>query len=136
MARARLRTIVGARFTRWGEVEADVVDGRVVPPAEASLMAVVHRHGRAPGVPRLAIVEDWGVWQGAFATTVSHDSHNLVVFGRDPRDMAAAANAVIADGGGMADARLLPRRGRLRRRRDRRRLSRPRRGRSRASATR
>ncbi|KGM31250.1 adenine deaminase C-terminal domain-containing protein, partial [Inquilinus limosus] len=45
-----------------------------------------------------------GHWRGALATTVSHDSHNLTVFGRDPADMAAAANAVIAAGGGMAVA--------------------------------
>jgi adenine deaminase len=33
---------------------------------------------------------------------VAHDTHNLVVFGRDPSDMALAANQVIADGGGVA----------------------------------
>jgi adenine deaminase len=36
------------------------------------------------------------------ATTVAHDTHNLVVFGRDPDDMALAANTVIASGGGVA----------------------------------
>jgi adenine deaminase len=33
---------------------------------------------------------------------VSHDTHNLQVFGRDPGDMALAANTVIASGGGVA----------------------------------
>ena len=42
--------------------------------------------------------------RGAFCTTVAHDSHNLTVFGGNARDMAAAANAVIAAGGGMAVA--------------------------------
>ena len=36
------------------------------------------------------------------ATTVAHDTHNLVVFGRDPVDMAAAANAVVEAQGGVA----------------------------------
>jgi adenine deaminase len=44
----------------------------------------------------------WGDWSGAVATTVAHDTHNLVVFGRDPSDMALAANQVIADAGGVA----------------------------------
>ena len=44
------------------------------------------------------------VGRGAFATTVSHDSHNLTVFGHDPADLAAAANALAEAGGGMAVA--------------------------------
>jgi len=59
---------------------------------------------RRPAVPQIGILDDWGHWRGALATTISHDSHNLTVFGRDPADMAAAANAVIAAGGGMAVA--------------------------------
>jgi adenine deaminase len=50
------------------------------------------------------VLEGWGAWRGALATTVAHDSHNLGVFGHDPADMAAAANALIACGGGMAVA--------------------------------
>jgi adenine deaminase len=100
----RVRTIVQPRFTRWGEAKVALRDGEVELPEGTILMAMVHRHGRRAPVPELAILEDWGVWRGALATTVSHDSHNLAVFGRDPKDMAAAANAVIAAGGGMAVA--------------------------------
>jgi adenine deaminase len=67
-------------------------------------MAVIHRHGLAPAVPVMGVLREWGDWHGAIATTVAHDSHNLVVFGRDPSDLAAAANAVSAAGGGMAVA--------------------------------
>ena len=67
-------------------------------------MTVIHRHGRALAEPRTGFLTGWGTWRGAFATTVSHDSHNLTVFGRHPADMAAAANAVIEAGGGMAVA--------------------------------
>lgn len=100
----RLRTIVGARFTRWGEVEAAVRDGRVRAPDGTLRMAVVHRHGHAAPTPQLALLEDWGTWRGALATTVSHDSHNLTVFGSDTGAMARAANAVVDAGGGMAVA--------------------------------
>jgi len=101
---ARVRTIVQPRFTRWGEAKVALRAGEVELPEGTILMAMVHRHGRRAPVPELAILEDWGVWSGALATTVSHDSHNLAVFGCDPKDMAAAANAVIAAGGGMAVA--------------------------------
>ena len=69
-----------------------------------AMIAVVHRHGRAEGIPRVGFLTGWGTWRGAFCTTVSHDSHNLTVFGGDARDMAVAANAVIAAGGGLAVA--------------------------------
>ncbi len=102
--RVRLATIDRPRFTQWGEAEADVSEGFVVPPDGTTLIAVAHRHGLADSRPRIGFLREWGKWRGAFATTVSHDSHNLTVFGHDPEDMAIAANAVIAAGGGMAVA--------------------------------
>ena len=102
--RVRLRTVNKPRFTEWGEIEASVRDGAVVLPDGVILLAVIHRHGRAPPRPVLGVLENWSVWRGAIATTVAHDSHNLAVFGRDPADMATAANAVIEAQGGMAVA--------------------------------
>ncbi|MCQ1850689.1 adenine deaminase [Neorhizobium galegae] len=102
--KVRLATIDRPRFTNWGQTDADVVDGYVVPPEGATLIAVTHRHGRADSRTRLGFLTGWGTWKGAFATTLAHDSHNLTVFGSDPADMAAAANAVIEAGGGMAVA--------------------------------
>jgi adenine deaminase len=102
---ARLSVIEGARFTKWAEVSARVSGGRVILPEGHAVMAAVHRHGRADATPKLAVLGDWGRFRGAFATTVAHDSHNLLVFGEDPVDMAAAANALIVAGGGMAVAR-------------------------------
>jgi len=102
--KVRIATIDQPRFTVWGEADADVRDGFVIPPEGTTLIAVAHRHGRADSRPRVGFLKGWGTWRGAFATTVSHDSHNLTVFGSDPADMAAAANAVIAVGGGMAVA--------------------------------
>ncbi len=103
-ARVRLATIDRPRFTQWGEAEAEVKDGFVVPPEGATMISVTHRHGKAEPVTRTGFLTGWGRWNGAFATTVSHDSHNLTVFGGNAEDMALAANAVIATGGGMAVA--------------------------------
>jgi adenine deaminase len=50
----------------------------------------------------VALVDGWGELDGAIATTIAHDSPNLLVFGRDPAEMALAANAVIAMQGGLA----------------------------------
>jgi len=106
--RVRVRTINGVAVTAWGEADVDIVGGAVVVPPGHILQAVVHRHGRADARPHLGLLAAGWVssdWTGAIATTISHDTHNLVVFGRDPGAMAAAANRVIAAGGGVAVAR-------------------------------
>lgn len=102
--RARIATIDQPRFTRWGEMEAEIRDGHVILPEGATLIAVAHRHGKADSRPKVGVLTGWGHWRGALATTVSHDSHNLTVFGGNPEDMAVAANALIEAGGGMAVA--------------------------------
>ncbi|WP_138466963.1 adenine deaminase [Poseidonocella sp. HB161398] len=101
--RALVATLSKPRFPVWGRREIAVRDGRLELPADMIRMAVANRHGAGTPV-RVALLENWSSWRGAFATSVSHDSHNLTVFGRDPADMAAAANAVIAAGGGVAVA--------------------------------
>lgn len=103
--RVRVATIHRPRFTEWGEAETMVRGGFVVPPEGATLISVIHRHGRAPAIPRTGYLTGWGAWHGAFCTTVSHDSHNVTVFGVNEDDMAVAANWVIEAGGGMAVAR-------------------------------
>ena len=100
----RLRTVAKPRFTEWGEAIADVQDGVISLPDDSIMMAVIHRHGNAPATPVLGVLQGWSNWRGALATSIAHDSHNLVVFGREPADLAAAANAVIDAGGGMAVA--------------------------------
>lgn len=100
--KARLRNIKGARFTQWSEVTVAVHDGAVQIPEGFSLIWVQHRHGRHDATPKMALLEGWGELRGAIATSYSHDSHNLVVLGRDPADMVLAANQLIDSGGGMA----------------------------------
>ena len=101
----RVRVIGDAVMTRWDEATVTVLDGVVQVPDDLLVQVTVHRHGRIPAEPHAALLSGWGTWTGAVATTVAHDSHNLVVFGRDAGDMAVAANAVIAAGGGVAVAR-------------------------------
>ncbi|MEM6711852.1 MAG: adenine deaminase C-terminal domain-containing protein [Pseudomonadota bacterium] len=95
-----IRTLSKPRFPVWGRRQVRVVDGKLVLPDDMIRMAVSNRYGRNTPT-RVAFLENWGTWRGAFATTVSHDSHNLTVFGRDPQDMALAANTVRSTQGGM-----------------------------------
>jgi adenine deaminase len=103
--RALIQTIKGARFNSWSETEVEVRDGFAVVPENLSLMAIVHRHGRNEPKPALAIIEGWDRWGGAFATSYSHDSHNLILYGHDAAELALAANAVIGMHGGIVVVR-------------------------------
>jgi len=51
------------------------------------------------------LIQGYTLKSGAAASTLSHDSHNLIVLGTNPQDMALAANTVIEMKGGMAAAR-------------------------------
>ena len=84
---------------------AAVVGGSVAwhQHPEWALAAVLHRHGRNSNCG-MALLGGSGLQRGAIATTYAHDSHNLVVLGRDEADMAAAANALIDCGGGYVAA--------------------------------
>lgn len=66
--------------------------------------AVIERH-RGTGNVGLGFVSGFGLKAGAFASTVSHDSHNCVTVGVSPREMAHAASVVAAMGGGFAVVR-------------------------------
>ncbi|MCY4019659.1 MAG: amidohydrolase family protein [Chloroflexi bacterium] len=52
----------------------------------------------------VGLIANTGLQQGAWASSVAHDCHNLLVIGRSPEAMAQAANAVHAMGGGVAVA--------------------------------
>lgn len=76
------------------------VVGGVVAPADGVVrMAVIERYSGTALTGR-CFVGGLGDLQGAFASTVNHDSHNIVVYGDDLDDMALAANTLAAAGGG------------------------------------
>lgn len=100
-SKARIATIEKPRFTEWGECEAKIEDGFVTCPADRILMSIVNRYH--PGRdPKMAFLGGWGQWRGAFGTTLSHDCHNLTLFGDNPHNLAVAANHIAGMGGGLA----------------------------------
>lgn len=62
--------------------------------------AVIERH-RNTGHIGLGLISGIGLKEGAIASSVSHDSHNLIVIGTNEEDMAFAANRIRALGGGI-----------------------------------
>jgi adenine deaminase len=79
-----------------------VTDGEIhaMPERDILLMAVVNRYAKAP--PALALVKGFGLKCGAIASSVAHDSHNIVAVGCDAGVLAQAINAVIETRGGLS----------------------------------
>lgn len=67
---------------------------------DIALVFVFERHGKGSG-RTFGFVRNL-LERGAIASTVAHDAHNLIVVGRDAREMAEAANLVVSSQGGIA----------------------------------
>jgi adenine deaminase len=82
--------------------EAKVEDGLAVADVERDILkiAVIERH-QGTGNTGLGFVRGFGLKRGAIASSVAHDSHNIIVVGTDDADMMAAAKGVADTGGGL-----------------------------------
>jgi adenine deaminase len=109
-----IEALDGQLITRWRTMKAKVVDGAAVADPKRDLLkiAVVNRY--APSAPVAAgFIRGFGLREGALASSVAHDSHNIVAVGADDESLAAAVNLVIVHRGGLAAvgrgaARVLP----------------------------
>ena len=73
------------------------------PERDLLKIAVINRYTDAP--PAVGFVRGMKLQRGALASSVAHDSHNIVVVGVDDETMCRVANAVIAERGGIAAGR-------------------------------
>ena len=79
------------------------INGFAEPDIEQDILkiAVVERH-QGSGNIGLGFVRGFGLTSGALASSVAHDSHNIIVIGTNDRDMERALQEIINMGGGLA----------------------------------
>ena len=83
------------------EVIVDSSSPEAEPDKDICKIAVIERH-HDTGHIGLGFITGYGLQKGAIASSVAHDSHNLIVVGTNDEDMALAANAVRDNEGGLA----------------------------------
>jgi adenine deaminase len=101
-----IRVIPAQLLTGTDVVEPAVHDGALIvadPRRDLVKIAVLERH-HATGRIGLGFATNVGLKRGAFASTVAHDAHNVVVLGVDDADMAACASRLADIGGGIVIA--------------------------------
>lgn len=94
--------ILDQNLTDGFEEDLIVANGRIVPNINEDILpiAVVGRYGKDKLTSGL--VKGFNMKHGAFAETVSHDTHNIIVVGTNYDDMSVAVNKVIEMQGGVA----------------------------------
>ena len=105
---ARVRVIdvhPGSLATGASTAEAHLVDGAAAadPGRDLAKLAVVERH-RGTGNVGVSFAHGFGLARGAIASSVAHDSHNVVVAGCDDASMETAVRRAAEIGGGIVVA--------------------------------
>ncbi len=110
-----IEALDGQIVTEATEASLPVAGGCILPDPGRDILKITVVNRYAPDArPAIGFVRGFGLRHGALASTVAHDSHNIVAVGTDDAALCAAVNAVIEARGGIGatdgngDTRVLP----------------------------
>jgi adenine deaminase len=97
-----IEALEGQLITNKLTATPKVDNGNIVSDVENDVlkMVVVNRYKAAPVAK--SFVKNFGLKQGAIASTVAHDSHNIIAVGVDDESICKAVNLVIKEQGGVS----------------------------------
>jgi len=97
-----IEIVPGQIVTRKAMEKVKVVDGAVMPDVERDILklVVVERH-KASGNIGLGLVKGFGLKKGALASSVAHDSHNIIAVGTNDFDILKAIEEINRLQGGL-----------------------------------
>ena len=100
-----IEAIDGQLVTREQLAAPAIDNGQATPDTDRDILklVVVNRYEKAP--PAVAFITGFELTKGALASSVAHDSHNIVAVGASDREICRAINAVVEHGGGLSLAR-------------------------------
>lgn len=99
-----IEALDGQLITNRIQAALPVTDGALNsdPTQDVLKLAVVNRYQPSPAA--LGFIRNFGFKSGAIASSVAHDSHNIIAVGVDDESICAAVNAVIRERGGISVA--------------------------------
>jgi adenine deaminase len=99
-----IEALDGQLITNQLEFPVQIIHEAVHAQIELDVLKliVVNRYFTAP--PAIAFIKNFGLKRGAIASSVAHDSHNVIAVGASDEDIAAAINLVMDAGGGLSAA--------------------------------
>jgi adenine deaminase len=99
-----IEALDGQLITNRLEFPAQVINEAIHAQLDLDILklVVVNRYYRAP--PAIAFIKNLGLKRGAMASSVAHDSHNVIAVGTNDADIAEAVNLVMEARGGLSAA--------------------------------
>lgn len=97
-----IEAIDGQVITGRSQIALKTIDGCFKADTERDILkiAVINRYQNQK--PVVAFIKNFGLKKGAIASSIAHDSHNIVVVGTKDEDICNAVNLVIGERGGLA----------------------------------
>lgn len=97
-----IEALDGQLITNCLMLEPTIREGMVVSDTERDILkiAVVNRYRKAPVA--VAFIKNFNLRRGAIASSVAHDSHNIIAVGADDQSLCDAINLIIAHQGGVS----------------------------------
>ncbi len=77
-------------------------NGEIGSTPEIDILKIVVINRYTPATPAIAFIKNTGLKQGAIASSVAHDSHNIVAVGADDESLCKAVNMIIHHKGGIS----------------------------------
>jgi len=79
-----------------------LLDGNVVSDIKNDILKITVINRYKPSKPAIAFIRGFGLQRGAMASTVAHDSHNIICIGTNDADMVSVINCLVENRGGIA----------------------------------
>ena len=92
----------GQLVTKEKRLPVKSVNGMVVSDVDQDILKIVVVNRYLESNPAVALVQNFGLQHGAIASSVAHDSHNIVAVGVDDHSICEAVNEIIKFKGGVA----------------------------------
>ncbi|MFN5986919.1 MAG: adenine deaminase [Chitinophagaceae bacterium] len=99
---AVIEAIDGQLITNYLWEDPTIIDGKIISDTNKDILKIVVYNRYHPAAPKMAFIRNFGFKHGAIASTVAHDSHNIIAVGVNDHEIVQAINAVILEKGGIS----------------------------------
>ncbi|MDD3875246.1 MAG: adenine deaminase [Bacteroidales bacterium] len=97
-----IKALEGQLITQRLITNATISDKKVISNTEKDILKIVVLQRYKPSKPSVAFINGFGLKQGAMASTIAHDSHNIIAVGTNDTDIIEAINLLIKNKGGIS----------------------------------
>jgi len=88
-------------ITRKRIFKPSVIDGNIVSDIQRDILKIVVVNRYTNTRPAIGFVKNFGLKRGAMASSIAHDSHNIIGVGVDDKDLCRAVNVIVENKGGI-----------------------------------